>query len=584
MLVLAIRGPSAVSIWLDVVGPQDASLARLTDPNSLRALYSQNAKEDHFFSCPRTCSKAATELARWFGGRVPENGVINVGTNNYISASTDKVKTGNKARQGSENLITSPLHSSTPRPPCLLTASVNSLLFLVLSPLVPVKCMGYILSVCYNRGFIAQGIRRIKLNSRRVAGLGLTPDQLAVFCPADGNSGNPSTSGRNSPTHNAYPKTVFSFDVKSPFHRHSNVASTVLLLSKENGFHHAPSLQEVLADDLKNFSLFHPSVLSQLCFFAVPHNDTTLKHLGGELSHAPDPATYSSSLWRHSFYSNPELEQVCVLTLLRDKATGSAGAILDHLLLEKPLVHMNTVKERGSHYCGFELLGLKLVRSLSMHQAKEFPPCEIGDHCWQSSLETLIKGPALVCALRGINAFERLRKFIHLYVGSLGDMTCPDMFMSPTPELAYRQLSVMFFERELFSDTASRRNLHLFPPLRRLFNGAKGSASLNRVENAGKKQRGRKEDFCHEEVPVMQSLLLGSRPLTTVCLIKPEAVPKHVGKILRSLVQEGFTVVAARMAFLTRQQALNTFPASALSFKVRKCEVFTLLLLQLLLF
>lgn len=41
---------------------------------------------------------------------------------------------------------------------------------------------------------------------------------------------------------------------------------------------------------------------------------------------------------------------------------------------------------------GLELLGMKWVPGLSVSQAKEITPCEVGDRQWKNSLHTLANG------------------------------------------------------------------------------------------------------------------------------------------------------------------------------------------------
>ena len=123
LLVLALRGPRAISQWQDEVGPVDAKLAQRTDPNSLRALYSHGAKEDHLFWCPRNVQSAGTELARWFGGRVPESGVVNIGCSEPLVTLDEKPKgSPGKGRNAKTQLLTSSLHSTCRSPPYFLTA------------------------------------------------------------------------------------------------------------------------------------------------------------------------------------------------------------------------------------------------------------------------------------------------------------------------------------------------------------------------------------------------------------------------------------------------------------------------------
>ena len=79
ILGLALRGTLARTLWLDAVGPVDPSLARRTDPHSLCALYGGDSRDECLLFCPRNPARISTELARWFGGRVPASGVVNVG-------------------------------------------------------------------------------------------------------------------------------------------------------------------------------------------------------------------------------------------------------------------------------------------------------------------------------------------------------------------------------------------------------------------------------------------------------------------------------------------------------------------------
>ena len=459
LLVLALRGPSAISQWQDEVGPVDAKLAQRTDPKSLRALYSHGAKEDHLFWCPRGVQSAGTELARWFGGRVPESGVINIGSSESVVTLDEKRKGSPvKGRNANTQLLTSSLHSTCRPPPYFLTACTDTSVFFIVSPSLPVKYLGRVLCVCLERGFSTQGVKRTHLNTNRLGGMGLAPEQLNLFCP----------------------KRVTQSESASP----SPVASTLLLLRRENALHHLLPVVKSLVDS------FLGTGLTQSCFLSIPYSDSMLKQLGGDLSITPDPTAYPVNLLRHAFHSNPELEQVCVLTLLKEKASISAGSILNQLLLEKKSQELE--KEKSNPNCVFELLGLKLLTSLSMRQAKEFTPCKIGDGLWKKSLYTLTAGPALVLALRGVNAFTRLQRFVdsHLDLSKskrATDSISFDMLMSCTPELACRQLSVVFFDRELFSDQSARRNLHLLPPPRRVINGvcSGSSESLNESDTLG---------------------------------------------------------------------------------------------------
>ena len=164
VLALAVRGTFARSVWLDAVGPADPTLARRTDPMSLCALYGGNSREECLLFCPRNPSRINTELARWFGGRVPPSGVIDVGTGHQRPSS------GNKKNRKSSGHDESSISSHMP--PAALNAATHSDIFVVLSPLVPVAYLGFVLTLCERRGYELRGVRRMRLNQKRLSLLG----------------------------------------------------------------------------------------------------------------------------------------------------------------------------------------------------------------------------------------------------------------------------------------------------------------------------------------------------------------------------------------------------------------------------
>ncbi|XP_032225718.2 dynein axonemal assembly factor 8 [Nematostella vectensis] len=552
VIALAMRGPCAVMRWVDVVGPADTNLARLTDPRSLRALYSHehnDSRDDPLFYCPRNSTRASVELARWFGGRVSSNNTVNFGCD---MGEEFRAKSGGNRQC---DVPTGALNTALPTPPSTLTACTPTSIILVLSPLVPARFLGEVLLYCHDRGFSLLGIRRARLHPQRLKEgnrdvLGLTPSQVAVFCPM-----NAQMQGNAEEAEGVI-----------------GSACTVMCLRRENALHHIQALSYLITDQLLRARHLPRDVATkgilaaaQLCFTSIPYTDHITGVLGHKLDQLPHGGLYTAAFLSHSFYSNPELEQVCVVTLLRDKVTQDAHDILRYLLQ-----HSHPEHNTAEVYCGLELLGIKLITSMSLHQAKEFSPYEIGDKLWQSSLKPLTSGPALICALRGINAFSRLRAFIHSYVGCSpkkkpirsSEESCPDLFMSPTPEIAYRQLTAIFYEQELHADHAARVNLHLLPPPRRHGGVAKGETP------DASRQRGKKwtrpvnrggsdqvETLSPNDVHITSSLLAGPCPIVTLCVVKPDAVPRHVGKVLRRLVREGFRIVQARMMCLSNTEA-----------------------------
>lgn len=90
-----------------------------------------------------------------------------------------------------------------------------------------------------------------------------------------------------------------------------------------------------------------------------------------------------------------------------------------------------------------ELLGLKFVPTLTQLQAQELSPYEVGEQLWRHSLNVLTSAPALVCALRGADAFVLLKKLLpHDYPADLS------VLMAPTPEVSLRQTLLFFLQHE----------------------------------------------------------------------------------------------------------------------------------------
>ena len=75
--------------------------------------------------------------------------------------------------------------------------------------------------------------------------------------------------------------------------------------------------------------------------------------------------------------------------------------------------------------------------------------------------------PALVTVLRGINAFHRISALIPQRLVPGGEKAPQlDRIMSPSPELAYRQTTLFFRDKELFADNSARPLLQYLPPVR----------------------------------------------------------------------------------------------------------------------
>ena len=174
VLAIAIRGTFARTIWLDAVGPSDPALARRTDPNSLCAQFGGSSRDECLFFTPRNPTRIHTELCTWFGGRVPPGGVIDVGTPYTLK---DNLRSGSpKGRRGKKvsfaDTETEKDRLPSHRPPATLTATTKSDIFLVMSPMVPIRSIGLLMATCQRRGYQIRGVKRLRMTMKRSGSMG----------------------------------------------------------------------------------------------------------------------------------------------------------------------------------------------------------------------------------------------------------------------------------------------------------------------------------------------------------------------------------------------------------------------------
>ncbi|KFM00969.1 hypothetical protein AS27_07094, partial [Aptenodytes forsteri] len=184
--------------------------------------------------------------------------------------------------------------------------------------------------------------------------------QIAVFCPSKISSSPDTSSARGELS--AEPR----------------MHCLILLLRKENASYHIPALVKGVMNELAKQGLLgngqsnlpaaaglDPSV----CFHVAPYTETLLQTLGGNLSAVPDPRNIPLDLFCNRTYaSEPEMEQVVMLTLVGVDAMKSAGGLLHQILLPG---HNNQSQSAEEPDSGFELLGLKWLPHLTRRQARE---------------------------------------------------------------------------------------------------------------------------------------------------------------------------------------------------------------------
>uniref|UniRef100_W5M771 Nucleoside diphosphate kinase-like domain-containing protein n=1 Tax=Lepisosteus oculatus TaxID=7918 RepID=W5M771_LEPOC len=460
VLALAFRGPRAAAVWLDITGPSDPRLASLTDPNSINATHCSSSDRPLFYT-PRLASRIQWGLCIWFGGRVPLGGTFDAGPQNSTTVpgvfSQSVVSRSGIPRPEMANFDhhNNKRHSEVSVPVLLLALAkaVSSAshivdVFLLVSPAIPPCCYGDVLAACVKRGYNIRGLQRLQLTPRRAQALGLTGPQVTIspYNPWEPRSPPPFLDVSNEKEED--------FQVDLPSH------CLIVLLRREHAWRHCSSL---LAGLMKEFaeqgllstigSRLPPDVNidPDLCFHPVRYSDSLLHSLGGSMWSVPEGGSiYLDMLSVCSFPSNPEVEQVVILTLTSSDISRTATNLLSQCFVVYPFTchHVSCLSPAGPNEGGFELLATKWLPELTRLQAREVSPFEVGDRRWRDSLAALASVPALVCALRRVNAFAVLRQLLKDTAGSL------DRVMSPTPELAFRQAALFFTDKELLPGSA----------------------------------------------------------------------------------------------------------------------------------
>ncbi|XP_030067785.1 dynein axonemal assembly factor 8 [Microcaecilia unicolor] len=179
ILALALRGHKAYSTFRDIFGPFDPQLAVVTDCNSINAMYCKSKAEPLLYM-PHTETRIHWELCVWFGGRVPCNGVVQVGIQNLASKHNRPRSESPSATEQEKDFLPDVVLS---RPPATLVSTIKGDVFLVVSPAVPPCAYGDVISTSTRRGFSMQGIKRIRISPKRGSMLSMSNSQIAVFCP-----------------------------------------------------------------------------------------------------------------------------------------------------------------------------------------------------------------------------------------------------------------------------------------------------------------------------------------------------------------------------------------------------------------
>ncbi|XP_026715050.1 uncharacterized protein C16orf71 homolog [Athene cunicularia] len=531
VLALGVRGPKACSTLQDLIGLCDPQLASMGDCSSINAMHCRSRAEP--LAClPLGDSCVHRELCLWFGGRAAD-AALHAAVLEPASLCNDTAScqspSSSRAEADEEKVDFQGMVLS--RPPAMLVSTTKGDIILMVSPVVSPHAYCNVLSVCTHRGFVLQGIRQLQLSPKQALVLSMTTSQIAVFCP----SKIPSS-----------PDSSATGDLSPEPHMHC----LILLLRKENASHHIPALVKGLMNELAKQGLLGNGQNSlpatagldpSVCLHVAPYTETLLHTLGGNLSAVPEPRNIPLDLFCNRTYaSDPEMEQVVMLTVVGMDAMKSAGELLHQILL--PGSNNQSWSAEGPDL-GFELLGLKWLPHLTRRQAREITPFEVGDTSWQRSLDILMSNPVLVCALRRINAFkvlaDALERLTQCREKPSKSGSQLQTIMAMTPEVTFRQAILFFTETDFVTDAEHRPAMKYLPPP-----GKRSRANVGEIQR------------CPAE-SLFTYLQTGAQILCTVLLIKPGAWSRRFPRILQKLDLEKFRVVGMKHINLEPDTALG---------------------------
>ena len=478
MIFLAIRGPDAIYHLMDIIGPRDESLAKITDPNSITAQYGSSSTRD--LQCLRTPYSASASLAKYFGGRACLKSTSILGISDAYTRHERKKRQRvrfSESESAAEDLPPSPL-LDVPFAPLVtnrqrLIAEPYTKVVMVVSPHIPTSCYSAVLMSCDRQGFDVFGVKRLRLNSKRANSLNISPSFMVHFTPSS-----------------TPPSPIASEFLSHPlFSEHAQAApplpSCLIILGRENALLHTLALKAALVSDLASLLKNNPAIressnllslveYADSLFHITDYSEELVKFLGNfGISNAVSSSQPKlGSSWDTQ---DPYQDELCFAAIPQSDGLAKATLLLDSLFCIKP-VHshdkygttanqnsntmLNTSSVEDGEIGDFELLGFKVVPELPRFHAKQLCPISNGDSLYQQAINLLSDVPATLLLLRGIGANRRLQHNISSLINnkkssistSSGLKQKLQVIASSSFQDAYRLASIFFTDKELFSD------------------------------------------------------------------------------------------------------------------------------------
>ena len=464
VMALAFRGPNANSVLGDITGPTDPTLAKITDPKSISAIYGSS-------SLPLPISGAhgrlwaERELAKWFGGRA----CLKTGT--ILGVSDSATKSLRRKRQkvrfsesesedslpwSSSEMTFPPLVSNRP---ALVIPPYGRIIF-VLSPHICPALYGNVLRTVGRCGFDILGMKRLRLNFKRSLALGIPSLHLANFAPA------------STPLLHTSPQG----SIQAPLCTESSMPgsstpplpSLLLVLGKENALSHCHFLKESLYDCVKTSSpptctalsgltgsSPDPNILDTL-FYGVEYSEDCMKSLG---SFVFTPSTSNGGKVSSVILSEKYREELAFVAVMDSKSLDRVADTLD-TLAGMSYYLTTTDKDTCQPSPGpLELVGLKMVPELSRFQAKQLCPLPSGRSFYRELVDHVTGNVAVLMVVRGLNCGQKVQQ---LFLGGGSEaresatmaLSKLKPVCSSSLDQAFLLTSLFFIDKELYSDPA----------------------------------------------------------------------------------------------------------------------------------
>ena len=490
VLALALRGPDAVYRCMELLGPEDFSLAKVTNPTSIIARF--GSPDSMPVYSIRTPFRVPAALSKWFGGRAClETGSVLGMTDPQTRRERRKrqrVRFSESEIESEDNLPPPPVADLSfpllvPNRPLLLVVPYSQIL-LVVSPLLPPSSYSSIFASCGHLGYDISAVKRVRLNSKRIAGLGISPTYVSHFTPS---SVPPSPSFTD-----LHPHPLSSeYTCNTP-----PLPSLLLLLGRENALVHSCGLKLAILEGLKKALQLNPQLEVEVSLdkpvvaflHAIPYTPERLKTVGS-LTSIASIATSPFSLPQ----LDPEWEREGErygeeIAFLAVAGCSELSRAVETLRSVFSLRGEHSSTERGAEKAaegsgwededrenesqtlgGFELLGMKLIPQLLRFHAKHLCPVSTSDQLYQRAIHQLSDSPTLLLVLRGIAANRRLCQLLKpkptrcSSCPSSSSLSSLSLLLSDSLSQAVRFAAMFFSDKELFCD-AHRWTLTTFAP------------------------------------------------------------------------------------------------------------------------